>query len=312
MLATVSIVVLIFVIVVLFAIRFNRVNSTERSIRSYKRRLGTIAEVVEQTAQVRTGQVHTTPVEHKTTGIVSDHLGPDQDVHRQQDHLTGEFGDRVHMSNEGRLVFGDVSITPVVPPKPPIYEDRPHRRMTANRRARTPSIHNRRFRRPIIAAGLAVVVVGGVVGGEYLSTPSTKSSALVTPTTVPVHHPKAPLHHSTPSVHPQVTSTTARLLSSSATTAVFSAPSGTYTVSVYADGLCWIGFQHNESNTGPWLAMATLGGVDPTSYQLSATGSLAITVGAPSKMTKVLVNGSLLGLPAKRGHNSYVITLRGA
>ena len=59
MLATVAIVVLIFVIIALFVLHLPASTPPSDPIRSYKRRLGTIAEVVEQTAQVRTSQLHT-------------------------------------------------------------------------------------------------------------------------------------------------------------------------------------------------------------------------------------------------------------
>jgi hypothetical protein len=207
------------------------------------------------------------------------------------------------VSPEGRLVFGDLSLTPVKPPTPPIYASNPHRQ----RRTRVQGQHMRersggRSSRHVLVVGVSVVTAV-VAGGIFYATnrhPAQHPAQSLAPTKPKVHHPAA-------APTPKPATTSIKLLSSTPTSSTFSEPTGGYLVVVKVAEACWLGFEHQPSASGPWFAMTTIGESGRSSYSTEAHGPLAIDVGAPSSIKSIDVNGHSIDLPPLPTHAYEVI-----
>ena len=304
MLAKLLIAVMLLVIVGLIALRFARTNSIERSISGHKRRLGSIEEIVHRSAELNARERSVRPskrADAETPDSPPAKTPAERTARRVVPEARAEIevpGDR-RVSDEGRLVFGDLSVTPVVPPVPPIYGRRPRR----ERKAPTTGTHFRGSRKsasktPLYAAMIAlVVVIGG--GAAYAIHRGLHHSpgASVTTTTQPTVRTTVPSsnhqHHTAPKSLNLV-----HLTSSSAT---YVAPVGNYRIDVTVTGPCWLGFEHELTGT-PWLATPTIGVGGVFSFAFSTHGHLVLVVGATANLRHVVVNGTSLALPRLPSH----------
>lgn len=279
------------VLVVMVAIRIARANAIERSISGHHRRLHQMEEVVHRSREQR-GQIQARPLREYAD------LPPDRPAARPA-RIDIDDDVRQPVSEEGRLVFGDLSLTPVRPPVPPVYPTRADRRRT--KRGAT------RISRALVI-GPAVVVMGAG-GGAYAWWTSRHHTGLVGSTTTTARAPArsrsaAPHRHRQPrrggTARPHTPSTTTAVplavLSTTATSATVRAPAGTYQVVINASAPCWVGFERSKSPSGPWLADATIGTSASSSESVSASGPLVVAIGAPKAVTSIEVNGVALSL----------------
>jgi hypothetical protein len=279
--------------IVLLLMRFVRPNTLERSIDRHRRQLDTIDEVVQRAAE------HPPIVTRPLTSFENAGDTEFGEVRRAIPMVPPQSAVQPHVSEsprrspEGRLLFGDLSQTPVVPPTPPIYERGRRRGRSPRRPARSPQHIRRRsplaspWAQGAIAALLLVVAAGAVVriGHSHRSSLAIATTTTTSPTKVTKHH----LQRTTP---PAI-----ELLSTSATSATYSEPLGSFRITVQVLALCWLGFAHQRSTAGPWFAMTTIGPYPGATYALSTTGPLTIDVGAPQSLTSISVNGRVLTLP---------------
>lgn len=303
MLVKLVLVAVLLVIIGLIALRFARSNSIERSISWHRRRLGSIQGIVERSAERNSREPHDEeevaapepPSAPLSTGLVRE----------KQSRAEIEIGKDTPVSEEGRLVFGDLSITPVKPPVPPIYERRPRRssRSSSNGthfRSRDP----RSSKTIVIASVLAALILVGA-GATYLalhhghslgpgtSTTTTAVNSVTTKTTVPASRS-----------HPR--SNGVQLVSSTKTSATFRAPSGSYSIKVDVSGPCWLGFEHQRTG-GNWLATPTVGEKNVFTYSLTSSGQVVIVIGNPPNLKTISVNGSAVVLPKLPPYGYQVI-----
>ena len=196
------------------------------------------------------------------------------------------------------LVFDDAA--PVLPP----YElGRPAGPL---RRDRAISLMNHRPRRlagPLLVVLVVLAVLGIVVAVGAHSHKSSPKVASSTTTSV-AHHgggttvPPATGHGTHGGgVRPTTTTTTqaptVALVSSSSTSATFTVPTGSYTLTLGASsGSCWVSVDTPDNQT---LFTQTLSGGQSQSVQ--ANGEVLIDIGAPS-VVQVAVNGIALSLPS--------------
>ena len=159
-------------------------------------------------------------------------------------------------------------------------------------------LRTQRITRGLVAVVAVLVVAGGVAGGglaykrlrravccsRHRRRPLTSST---------VQHPSTTTHHAPGNY-------TSRRLSSSATRGVRRALGDVHRRGLRRRAL----LVRIPAQREPDRAVARDGDARrrrSNELPAVATGSLAITVGAPSKITKVIVNGTLLGLPTRRG-----------
>ncbi len=197
-------------------------------------------------------------------------------------------------SPEGRLIFGDLSQTPVVPPTPPIYERGRRRGRSPRRPARSPQHIRRRspLSSPLAKGAIAALLLLVVAAGAVVLIGHSHRPALAVATTTTTSPAKVTKHHV-----PRTTPPAIQLLSTSATSATYSEPVGSFRIAVQVHALCWLGFAHQKSTSGPWFAMTTIGPNPGATFALSTTGPLTIDVGAPQSLTSISVNGRVLTLP---------------
>ncbi|HUY05699.1 MAG TPA: hypothetical protein VMU99_00360 [Acidimicrobiales bacterium] len=290
MLVKLVLIALVMVIIGLLALRFRRESSIERSISGHHRRLGSIHEIVERTAERNTRDSGLHEVD-RGESLPTSALAIERKAINARAEI--EITDDRRVSNEGRLVFGDLSITPVKPPVPPIYGRRPKRpaKPGSGEHFKVPGA-SAKGKPPRAAAVLLVLVVfaGGVA--YYLHSRS-KSGALTVPTTsTTIRTPP----RATANTASKPSSTATRLVASTVSSATYSAPAGSYLIKVDATGPCWVGFKHRATQSR-WLAMSTIGESGVNSVDLSTSGHLVIVIGNPPNLKEITVNGAVLGLP---------------
>lgn len=290
MLVKLVLIAVVMVIIGLIALRFSRANSVERSISWHRQRLGSIQEIVERSAGRNTRETDHTEVESHES-IPTTALPIERKAINARAEI--EITDDRRVNDEGRLVFGDLSITPVKPPIPPIYERRPKRptKSGTGEHFRVPGERAKRSIPLIAAVALLFVVIGGGVA-YYLHT-HPHSGAPYVPATVTTVGSSPP---ATSNTAPSASATTTQFVSSTASSATYTAPSGSYRVKVDATGPCWLGFEH-QATGNRWLAMATIGQSGVKSYALSTSGHLVIVIGNPPNLRSVTVNGKIIALP---------------
>lgn len=155
---------------------------------------------------------------------------------------------------------------------------------------------HRTMRRAATGAAAAVVVGAIAVGGWQLASRSGPPSA--SPPTATTIAPSTGHSHGTghtaPTTAPAATPTTLQPTSTSAALVTYTAPSGSYTISLTAtSGTCWLGAQQ-QVNTTAYLAMWTLAPGQTATYH--ASGAVVIKIGAPKYVT-IEVNGRRVDLP---------------
>ncbi len=288
MIVKLAVAALVLLLLALIVIRFSRTNSVERSIESQHRRLGSMGAVVQRSSERNTNSPRRSPAIARKLPVT--HVVPEELIVPSDSPPEAPAIDDRPRSPEGRLVFGDLSITPVKPPTPPIYE--PRARRPRPTRSIRKGEHFRRTdggkRTQIIGASAisAAIILSG--GGYLLFHRHPKVPAVTAPV---AHHPAH--SQSVKTSQPKAGS----LVSSTPTIATFVAPKGSYRVTVTVSGPCWMGFSHQASYSGPWLATPTVGVGGVPNYTIDTHGPLAIDVGAPSALTSVEVNGEPVRLP---------------
>ena len=149
-----------------------------------------------------------------------------------------------------------------------------------------------RVRRTRLASGVAVLAIGGVVGGVVASRPSHNPPRAGPPRASPRSHPITGAGHG-----PVVTATTAgsSALAPTAPTAFsaqYVAPSSAYTVVIDASEPCWV--MATDSATGHVVWTGT---IDPgQSRSLAVSGGLTVELGAPS-VVSVTLDGQRVQFP---------------
>jgi hypothetical protein len=209
------------------------------------------------------------------------------------------------VTDEGRLVFGDLSMTPVVPPVPPIYGQRPKRDRGSPKSGKQKigtyyrDVERRGSKAPLFVAAALVVIVlaGGVAYAIYRSSNHSPQIHSTTTTIATTNTTLGKTKHQHPSTSPQVLD----LVSSTTSSATYVAPLGTYHIDVTVTGPCWLGFEHQLSRTS-WLATPTIGVGGVFSYAFSTSGHLVVVVGATANLKRVVVNGTTLALPKLPSH----------
>lgn len=292
MLVKLVLIAVVMVIIALIALRLSRANSIERSITVHHRRLGSIQEVVERTAERNTRGVDRPGAEPQETPP-----SPSAPIERKEinAHLEIESARDRRVNDKGRLVFGDLSITPVKPPVPPIYERRPRRsaKTGSGEHFRAPG-ERARGALPLVAAVIVLLaIVGGVIAYSLHSHSHSHTATPTVPTTSPANRTSPP---TTPRTAPTAPSNSTQLVSSTASSATYNAPLGSYKIRVNATGPCWLGFERQATGT-KWLAMSTIGESGVDTYLLSTSGHLVIVIGNPPNLKAITVNGSALVLP---------------
>jgi len=300
MLVKLVLIAVVMVIISLIALRFSRANSVERSISWHRQRLGSIREIVERSAEQNTrGVDHPQAEPHETIPT------PSVPIDREAINAHAEIGitDDQRVNKEGRLVFGDLSITPVKPPVPPIYERRPKRpaKTGGGEHFRIPGERAKGVIPLVAAVVLLLVVIGGGVIYYIHTHPRTGAPAI--PTTSTTIRTSPPVTTNTGS-NTQAAKT--QLVSSTASSATYSAPSGSYRIKVDATGPCWIGFERQATGT-KWLAMSTIGKSGVNSYSLSTSGHLVIVIGNPPNLKAITLNGTIIPLPKLPNYGYDVI-----
>lgn len=299
MLVKLVLIAVVMVIIGLIALRFSRTNSIERSISWHRRRLGSIQGIVERTAERNTrGLEPPVPEPHDEDPSTATPVERKALPARAEIEIT----EGRRFNDEGHLVFGDLSITPVTPPVPPIYERRPKRaaRSARGEHFRVPGER----RQGALALVVALVVLLAVIGGGFayyrhthprsggpvaLSTTTTIGTSSSTTTTVP----SAPVNAT-------------QLISSTASSATYHVLAGSYHVKVDATGPCWVGFEH-QATGNKWLSMATIGKSGLNSVGLSTSGPLVIVIGNPPNLKSIAVNGMAIALPKLPSYGFDVI-----
>ena len=311
----VAIAVLVVIILIVIT-RVARANSIERSISENRRRLHSMEEVVhrsrERRPDVADRPTHRPLPDQKHTPPITPEARID---------IAPEAAHPV--SGEGRLVFGDLSLTPVKPPVPPIYETRRERRRS-NHPAPSPAGGGPKVSKPLIASSAVIVLAAG--GGAYAlvsrhndraSTSSTTTTTAAPRSSGGAPHKKSSggTPHKKKSHRPAPGGGSTKpiaVLSSTATSATVLAPPGTYHVLVRADAPCWIGFERAKSPSGPWLADATIGSATAPATSVSISGPLVVAIGAPKSVTSITVNGVALPLSnlPPQAYDLYFTTTR--
>lgn len=287
MLVKLVLIAIVMVIIGLIALRFARSNSIERSISWHRRRLGSIQGIVERTAERNTHegeQALPASEEHRIQPPVAAHLS------EAKARAEIDISENHRVNSEGRLVFGDLSITPVKPPVPPIYERRSRRPRPSKNGGEHFRVPGEKSRKLLPIAGIVVVLlaIGSGVFAYAHSRSHNGAPARSTSTSVPrtVSHP--PITIPTKPVF--------QLLSSTSSSATFRAPSGRYQVKVTVGGPCWLGFKHQAADA-KWLATPTIGRGGVDSFSLSLSGQLALVIGNTPYLKSISVNGTPLVLP---------------
>ena len=302
MLVKLVLIAVVMVIIGLIALRFSRANSIERSISWHRRRLGSIHDIVERTAERNLhGLDHSEDEPPESVPTTS--VPIERKIIKARAEI--EITDDRRVNNEGRLVFGDLSITPVKPPVAPIYERRPKRpaKPHSGEHFRVPGERAKRSLPLVAAVVLLLVVIGGGVA-YYLHTHPRSNAPTAPTTTTSTSIGTSP--PATTNTGPGRTATPAQLVSSTATSATYNAPSGSYRVKVGASGPCWIGFEH-QATGNKWLAMSTIGKSGASSIALSTSGHLVIVIGNPPNLTAITLDGTTIVLPKLPSYGFDVI-----
>ena len=182
------------------------------------------------------------------------------------------------------VAFDDLEETPL-PTRPP---------RSVRRLARTPHVARRRA-----VTGVAAAVALGALGvGGWRLASSSHPDAAPPATPAPSHPAKAARHHAAHHHAATVPApTTLQPDSVSATLVSYTVPESSYTITFTTTGRCWIGTQHQVSNTS-WDWEETV----PAAASAADTtqGTVFIEIGAPAQVSTINVNGVPLALPPHR------------